>query len=179
MARSSSMMRSVSGRARANRHQNLNPSLESLEARLVLSHQPGAAAALAKAARAATAPMTVTMPALANGMIGNVATHRMMVIRGQTLAGGARRFEYREYVAGHAGKRPWQVPIPSCHAIRELRSANSCNEPGGQNGLGIDDRDPGRRRHRLDQHHDRRNSRRPQQRGPVQPHAGNGLGGGV
>ena len=80
------MMRSLGGRA-CKRHRNLNPSLESLESRLALSRLAGGAARFAESARTATAPTTVTMPAEANGMIGGVATHRMMVIRGQTLAG--------------------------------------------------------------------------------------------
>ena len=50
------MMRSLGGRARAKRHRNLNPSLESLESRLALSRLAGGAATFAESARTATEP---------------------------------------------------------------------------------------------------------------------------
>jgi membrane-associated phospholipid phosphatase len=81
------MIRSAGGIARLRRRTNWKPTLESLEVRLALSHLAGGVAALADAARTASAPMTITMPAKMNGMIGGVATRRIMVVRGQTFAG--------------------------------------------------------------------------------------------
>ena len=122
------MMRSLGGRARAKRHRNLNPSLESLESRLALSRLAGGAATFAESARTATAPTTVTMPAEANGMIGGVATHRMMVIRGQTLAGARVHLKIgnasRVTRAGALGNYQFRVAMPPGSYDLEVRAVN-------------------------------------------------------
>ena len=122
------MMRSLGGRARAKRHRNLNPSLESLESRLALSRLAGGAATFAESARTATAPTTVTMPAEANGMIGGVATHRMMVIRGQTLAGARVHLKIRNASrvtrAGVLGNYQFRVAMPPGSYDLEVRAVN-------------------------------------------------------
>lgn len=122
------MMRSLGGRARAKRHRNLNPSLESLESRLALSRLAGGAATFAESARTATAPTTVTMPAEANGMIGGVATHRMMVIRGQTLAGARVHLKIgntsRVTRAGVLGNYQFRVAMPPGSYDLEVRAVN-------------------------------------------------------
>jgi len=121
------MIRSVGAGARAARRRNLNPSLDLLEARLALSYR-GGVASLADAAPAASAPMTVTMPAGANGMIGGIATHRMLVIRGQTLAGARVQLkignESRFTRAGALGNYQFRVVMPPGHYDLEVRAVN-------------------------------------------------------
>jgi hypothetical protein len=87
------MKLSQSGREPAGRRNKRRPSIEPLESRLVLSNLTGSLLAHAAPARDASAPMTITMPAKANGMIDSVATRRMMVVRGHTFAGARVQLE--------------------------------------------------------------------------------------
>jgi membrane-associated phospholipid phosphatase len=74
-----------SGRESTIRRNRINPSIEPLEARLVLSHLTGHLAAGELVAREVSPSMTISTPAHANGTINGVATNRMVVIRGQTF----------------------------------------------------------------------------------------------
>jgi hypothetical protein len=71
----------------ADRRNGLKPSIEALQARLVLSDLMGRAVAARVLAREIAQPMTITMPAQANGTINGIATNRVTVIRGQTFPG--------------------------------------------------------------------------------------------
>lgn len=94
----------------------------------MLSRLAGGAATFAESARTATAPTTVTMPPEANGMIGGVATHRMMVIRGQTLAGARVHLKIgnasRVTRAGALGNYQFRVAMPPGSYDLEVRAVN-------------------------------------------------------
>ena len=53
----------------------------------------GQAGSIGRAAPHSSPPITITLPAKANGMIDGVATHRVMVIRGRTFPGARVRLE--------------------------------------------------------------------------------------
>jgi len=90
--------------------------MESLEVRLALSSVAGGARASSELARKALIPITVSMPATANGMIGGVATARMMVISGQTNPGARVNLNIgntsRVTRAGARGNYQFRVAMP-------------------------------------------------------------------
>jgi hypothetical protein len=118
--------------ARVNLRRRRLPALESLEARLALSTiSTGVTAASAIALKART-PMTVSMPGAANGMIGGVATGRMMVIRGQTFADATVRLEVggrsRVTTAGARGHYQFRLAMPPGKYAVHVRARDQAGE---------------------------------------------------
>jgi membrane-associated phospholipid phosphatase len=83
---------------------------------MVLSGRTGVLTSGDAPAPAATAAMTITMPGRANGMVGGVATHRIMLVRGHTFPGARVHLEIgpKSHVtyAGVRGNYEFRMVMP-------------------------------------------------------------------
>ncbi len=126
------MKLSQSSRQRVDRRNKLRASVEPLEARLALSTLTGAPNASAVLARATTLAMTITMPDEANGTINGIATHRRVVVEGQTLPGALVRLEIGKTLhvthAGVHGNYGFEMAMPSGNYVLNVHAKDRAGD---------------------------------------------------